>query len=68
MFWATVALSVNPNVSEFTEAAALIPIFVESTQGRDNYTARLGSRGVDLIFSTLPAGSIDEVVSECADA
>jgi hypothetical protein len=39
MFWAGVAYSVDPNISNLTEAAAFIPVFVEAALGRDNWAA-----------------------------
>lgn len=60
--------SVDPHVSVFAEAAALIEILVEAAGGLDNGVAGLRVAAVDLIVGAGAASAVDQVVSEGADA
>lgn len=51
VLWASDALTIEAHISKLTEAAAFIPIFVESAGGGDKGRAGLGGTIVDLFGS-----------------
>ncbi len=60
-------LSSDSDVSNFTEAAALMPIFMESTDRRDKDFASFECWVVDFIAVTLGTSTVDDKVAKSAD-
>ena len=59
VFWASGTLAVNSDVSIFAEAAALVPILIESAKWLDEGIAGLFDAVVDLVVGTSAAGAIE---------
>ena len=59
VFWASGTLAVNSDVSIFAEAAALVPILIESAKWLDEAIAGLFDALIDLVVETSAAGAIE---------
>ena len=68
VFWALDTLSFDSHVSQLAEAAALVPILVEIAHGHDDGVTGLGIAVVDSVVGAAIAGSVENVVSQIADA
>lgn len=61
MFRASHTLSLDAHVAILAEAAALVPILVESTDGGNEGVASLGGAVIDLFSGATIANSLDEI-------